>query len=235
MLRMGFAEADITPDRPVEPGSWRNTHRSADNMRAEEYLKDPCGASSLPFWKTEQLTFPQGVSVIRDDLYAAEQHGGTEEPYFKMIHRLEKIRTPELPAPFRTVACGPEGFADHIRECYTGEGITADELRACARRPVYTPDLWIAVEDETNGRIAASGIADLDARTGEGILEWIQVSPDYRRRGLGRFTVLELLRRMRGRAAFATVSGRVNNPDNPYALYRGCGFTDPVIWHVIRE
>jgi hypothetical protein len=27
----------------------------------------------------------------------------------------------------------------------------------------------------------------------------------------------------------------VNNPDNPFALYRSCGFTDPVIWHIIRN
>ena len=97
-------------------------------MRAEEYLKDPCGASSLPFWKTKQLILPRGVTVIRDDLYTPEQHGGTEEPYFKLVHRLEGLCPPELPASFRTVPYGPEGFARHIRECYTEEGITADEL-----------------------------------------------------------------------------------------------------------
>ena len=204
-------------------------------MRAEEYLKDPCRASSLPFWKTEQLILPRGVTVIRDDLYTAERNGGTEEPYFKLVHRMETLCPPKLPDSFRIVPCEPEGFARHIRECYAEEGVNADELRACARRPVYDPELWIAVEDETNGRIAASGIADLDTSIGEGILEWIQVSPEYRRRGLGKYIVLELLRRMRGKAELATVSGRMYNPDNPYALYRGCGFTDPVIWHVVRE
>ena len=204
-------------------------------MRAEEYLKDPCRVSSLPFWKTEQLILPRGVTVIRDDLYIAERNGGTEEPYFKLVHRLETLCPPKLPDSFRIVPCEPEGFARHIRECYAEEGVNADELRACARRPVYDPELWIAVEDETNGRIAASGIADLDTSIGEGILEWIQVSPEYRRRGLGKYIVLELLRRMRGKAELATVSGRMYNPDNPYALYRGCGFTDPVIWHVVRE
>ena len=136
-------------------------------MRAEEYLKDPCRVSSLPFWKTEQLILPRGVTVIRDDLYIAERNGGTEEPYFKLVHRLETLCPPKLPDSFRIVPCEPEGFARHIRECYAEEGVNADELRACARRPDYDPELWIAVEDETNGRIAASGIADLDARIGE--------------------------------------------------------------------
>ena len=204
-------------------------------MNVKDYRADPCRASSLPFWKTEQVTVPEHITIFREDRFDAAQCGGTDEPYFRLIHRLEGIERPALPEPFRTVPCDAEGFARHIRECYTEECITADELRICARRPVYDPDLWIAVADMTNGRIAASGIADADTRIGEGILEWIQVSPDYRHRGLGKYIVRELLYRMKGKADFATVSGRVNNPDNPFALYRSCGFTDPVIWHIIRN
>ena len=75
-----------------------------------------------------------------------------------------------------------------------------------------------------------------DRRIGEGILEWVQVSPTYRRKGLGRFVVCELLRRLRNEgASFATVSGRTQNKDRPLLLYLSCGFTDPVIWHVITK
>ena len=139
-----------------------------------------------------------------------------------------------MPEPFSIVPCDAEGFARHIRECYTDECITADELGDCVRRPVYDPDLWIMVADATNGRMAASGIADADRRIGEGILEWIQVSPDYRRRGLGQFIVRELLSRMKGKVDFVTVSGKMNNPGNPLGMYLSCGFRDPVIWHVSR-
>ena len=84
-----------------------------------------------------------------------------------------------------------------------------------------------------NGRIVATGIGELDKRIGEGVLEWIQVSSGYRRKGLGRFLVCELLCRMQERAAFVTVSGRMKNASKPDALYQACGFTDPVIWHVL--
>ena len=36
-------------------------------------------------------------------------------------------------------------------------------------------------------------------------------------------------------ATFATVSGQCNNPTNPEALYRKCGFTGSDVWHVLRK
>lgn len=203
-------------------------------MNANDYRADPCRASSLPFWKTESLVVPDHVTILRDDEFDASVCAGVDEPYFRLIHRMDGIDKPELPEPFRIVPCDAEGFARHIRECYTEESVTEDELRTCAGLAVYDPDLWIMVADATNGRMAASGIADADRRIGEGILEWIQVSPDYRRRGLGRFIVRELLYRMKGKADFATVSGKMSNPGNPFGMYLSCGFRDPVIWHVIR-
>ena len=79
------------------------------------------------------------------------------------------------------------------------------------------------------------GIGEIDPRIGEGILEWIQVSPAYRRRGLGQVLVCRLLEHMRGKARFVTVSGRLNSPSQPLALYLSCGFQHPVIWHVLTR
>ena len=44
-----------------------------------------------------------------------------------------------------------------------------------------------------------------------------------------------LLNRMAGRAAFATVSGQVNNITNPEGLYRRCGFTGSDVWHILKK
>ena len=113
--------------------------------------------------------------------------------------------------------------------------MTVEELRSYMNHPVYVPKLWIAVRELENGTIAASGIAEYDRRIGEGILEWIQVSPEYRRRGLGKYIVKELLYRMKGKADFVTVSGKVKNKTNPLALYEHCGFSEKVIWHVLSK
>ena len=42
--------------------------------------------------------------------------------------------------------------------------------------------------------------------------------------------VNELLYRLKGQADFVTVSGDVNNEDNPLGLYEKCGFVDKRIW-----
>lgn len=78
-------------------------------------------------------------------------------------------------------------------------------------------------------------MADLDPYMKEGILEWIQVLPEYRRKGLGKALVCELLTRMKGKAKFSTVSGDCNNINNPINLYRKCGFIGNSIWYIAYE
>lgn len=230
---MAFSDRDDVKQWLKELGP--TVQQYADVLERELYRADPCRASSLSFRKTEETVIPENMTVLREDQFDASECKGMDEPYFKLVHRLTEVECPELPAPFAVVRGSVGDFARHIGECYTEEGVTAEELAEYTHRPGYDPDLWIAVADTMNGRIVASGIAETDSRIGEGSLEWIQVSPEYRRKGLGWYIVCELLRRMRGKVGLATVSGRLNHPDNPLALYRSCGFTDCVIWHVIRN
>ena len=204
-------------------------------MTIEEYLSDPCSASSLPLWKTETINVPDSLLIIRDDAFIADQFTEyNDAPYFKVIHRLSGISEQHLNGKFQLVSASVEDYAQHIHTCYGWE-ITAMDLKAYMSHPVYHPDLWLAVKDMETGQIIASGIAELDARIGEGILEWIQVSPNYRRMGFGKYIVQELLWRMKDRASFVTVSGELNNKSNPLALYLRCGFTHTVIWHILSR
>ncbi len=204
-------------------------------MQPEQYLRDPCSASSLPLWKTNVFAVPPSITVVRDDAFHCASEACSDTKYFKMIHRLSGLTTQELPYGYSLVDADAQTLAAHIQSCYKSESISAEELIRCTERDVYCADLWIAVRENASGRIVASGIADLDRTIREGIPEWIQVSPDVRRRGFGRFVVNELLCRMTGKADFATVSGRLDNESNPFALYQSCGFCDPVIWHVVRS
>ncbi|MBR6525201.1 MAG: GNAT family N-acetyltransferase [Clostridia bacterium] len=87
----------------------------------------------------------------------------------------------------------------------------------------------------TSGKIVGCGMADFDSQMQEGIIEWIQVLPEYRGKKIGQLLVNELLLRMKTMAKFATVSGQMNNPSSPEKLYRKCGFVGNDIWHILRS
>lgn len=205
-------------------------------MTKEQYLENPCRVSSIPYWKTGTVTVPAGMEILhRDDFVAPEWAGYTDEPYFRLRHDLQGLSTPILCAGYSLCNASLDDFAAHINCCYESIGITGEELRHYTARAVYDPALWLAVRDERTGKIVATGIGELDRELGEGVLEWVQVSPEHRGQGLGRYIVLELLRRMKDSARFATVSGQCHNPTAPESLYRACGFTGTDVWHILRK
>lgn len=172
------------------------------NITRQQYLQNPCGASSLP--------------------------------YFRLYHDLQGLRAAVLPEGFRLCEAATADYAAHINQCYGDGSITEAEISAYAQHPVYSAELWDAVQALESKEIVATGVAELDEDVGEGILEWIQVSPAYRGHGLESYVVTELLTRMSKKARFATVSGQVNNPSNPEGLYRKCGFQGNDVWHIMR-
>lgn len=201
-----------------------------------DYLRDPCRSSSLPWWKTAEMTIPDDMLILHDaDFHSSILEHYSDDPYFRLLHPMETLQIPKLPSGFEIK---PTSFAElsaHINSCYGGTCFTEDTLRSYASHRVYAPDCWLAIADKHTGMIVASGIGELDLTVHEGALEWIQVSSDYQRLGLGRCIVLELLHRMHGRASFVTVSGQCNNPSHPESLYRSCGFLGTGIWHILHR
>lgn len=202
----------------------------------EQYLADPCKVSSIPYWKAKSITVPDGIKILHQDEYdSAENKHFVDEPYFRLIHNLKGLAEPVLPQGYSLCAATLSEYAAHISSCYEEIGITVEELQNYTLRPVYDAALWLAVKDDQTDKIVATGIAESDREIGEGVLEWIQVSQGHRGKGLGRYIVSELLWRMKSKAGFATVSGQRNNPTNPEALYRKCGFTGNNVWHILRK
>lgn len=202
----------------------------------EDYLKNPCRESSIPYWKAKSISVPQEIKILhQDDYHAAKYPQYTDEPYFRLKHDLNGLSAPQLPQGYALCVPALKCFAAHINQCYPGSHIREADLQAYTARPVYLSSLWLAVQDNKTGDIVATGIAELDSDCKEGILEWIQVSEQDRGRGLGSYIVNELLWRMKDIARFATVSGQCNNPTNPESLYRRCGFTGNDVWHILKR
>jgi GNAT superfamily N-acetyltransferase len=157
--------------------------------------------------------------------------------YFRLSHRGD-VQPVNLPTGFQFREADGTRDADRIASlinaCYSHAHLTEDTVRSWLNHPVYAPGLWVWVIDRVTQAPAALGIAELDPTVPEASLEWIQVLSTYRRQGLGRALVLELLRRASGRVAFTTVSGRAVAGAGPERLYRRCGFGGQDVWHVLR-
>ena len=160
------------------------------------------------------------------------------QAYFRLIHREPVKEKPSIPQGFRIapvdIARDIPNVAVFIGKCYAQLQPSKDAVRGWTEHPVFDQDLWVWIIDTQTDRPVGLGIAEMDWDIAEGSLEWIQVLPAYRGRGLGKTLVNELLFRLHDRAAFTTVAGEVNNQTNPEALYRSCGFVGNDLWWVLR-
>lgn len=200
------------------------------------YLRDPCRASALPYWKLRAGAYPEGVSVLHSremELRGLSPAGA--ELYFRLIHRLRQVPRAEVPDGYRLATLHMADYAQDLavmlKASYPDMQIDRNEVLAWTRRPVYAPELWLGLRDAVSGLLVASGIAEYDAEAREGVLDWVQVLPQARGRGLGKATVILLLNQLEGRADFVTVSGRLPEAE---AVYRACGFEGKDRWYVFR-
>jgi hypothetical protein len=206
-------------------------------LSLQEYLDNPCAASSIPYWKCKRINVPDNMKIVHEkDFLSSMLYDYNDEPYFRLYHSLENI-TQKVRNDIEVIsgkACVNE-YVKLINASYSDLSVTAGQIESYQHTSVYNPDLWILLKNKETGSILAGGIADYDSEVGELILEWIQVLPHYRRHGYGQFIVNCLLSKMQSVAKFATVSGKINNHSNPESLYRKCGFTGNDIWHILSK
>ena len=160
------------------------------------------------------------------------------QKYFRLIHRFEKLPKQFLPQGFHFQTVDTikdlQLVCSILKECYPGSLFTESVIKSWTFHPVFNPHLWIWILDSNNSKVAL-GIAEEDKIIPEASLEWIQVLPSYRKKGLGKALVYELLHRVKNNVPFVTVSGLQSNDSNPEQLYRSCGFTGSDIWLVFKR
>lgn len=204
----------------------------------ESYKANPCGTLSIPYWKNKSIEIPQNMRIVHEkDFSKSEYREYKDEPYFRLYHPLEEIKTVVyddiviVTAKQEDIPC----FVDVINQSYTDLSVTYEQLMGYTQTEVYHPELWIMAVNKEDSSVVGCGIADVDRELKEGILEWIQVVPAYRGKKIGQLIVNELLKRMSDVADFATVSGKVNNQTSPELLYRKCGFIGDDVWHILMK
>ena len=203
-----------------------------------EYLSNPCGTLSIPYWKAKSMTLPDNIKIVHEkDLLKNDLLSYDDVPYFRLFHPLERIQTgAKYSYQIKTAdASDISLIIEIINKSYADISVTYEQIFGYTTTRVYNKNLWVILYDNNLGIPVGCGIADFDDETREGILEWIQVLPDHRRKGAGQAIVNELLGRLKEIAAFATVSGQTHNITSPESLYRKCGFIGNDIWHILTS
>lgn len=157
------------------------------------------------------------------------------QKYFRLSRNFENIPENFLPSLFHIQCINVKNdfnqISSFLNVCYPDAQFSEDSILKWTCFPVFNPHFWIWIVNDDGFKVAL-GIADFDDSIKEISLEWIQVHPEFRNKGLGKALVYELLRRGIGKASFATVSGSLQNESNPEKLYRSCGFSGSDIWYV---
>lgn len=202
------------------------------------YLKKPCTASSIPYWKAKNITIPASMKILHEKDFSADLlKDYNDEPYFRLFHSMKRVKEVKLPGYELVTASAADidTIVTVINKSYEDLQVSVEQIQSYTKTPVYCPELWLMVKETGAGTCVGCGIADFDAETKELILEWIQVLPEYRGLNIGTAIVSELLWRGKEFADFATVSGKVENETKPEALYRKCGFSGNDVWHVLHK
>ena len=206
-----------------------------NGMDQKEYLKNPCGMLSIPYWKAKTTAIPDAVKVI----HCRDWNGqySNYQRYFRVMHNLDGL--PPIDFDYDTISIDYQArqLSEMMNASYLHEKIAVSEedILQWKSHATFREDLCVYINTD-HGRMAASGIAEYDEICREGTIEWVQVLPEYRRQGLGEKIVYALLHRLKSTgAAFVTVSGNLDNPSRPLDLYKKCGFHGDDIWYVCRE
>lgn len=203
-----------------------------------EYLNNPCGTLSIPYWKAKSITIPTDIKIQHDRDFSSDILSEyTDEKYFRLYHRLKDI--PEIVTDDFEITTATrrdiKEIVQIINDSYTDISVNKELIKGYTKTPVYNENLWIMVKEKATGKFVGCGLADYDAEAKELILEWIQVLPEYRGKKIGQLIVTELLFKMKGVADFASVSGKVDNITKPEVLYRKCGFVGNDVWHILHK
>ncbi len=99
----------------------------------------------------------------------------------------------------------------------------------------YFPDGWFFLLHQPTGSRVGLAISGYDPEMEEGFIDWVQVAPRFRHRGLGISLTSEAIRRLSDRARLITASGSLEAPFTLGDLFRECGLDQMRQWSILGQ
>lgn len=125
----------------------------------QSYLRDPCGTTSIPYWKYKTVAVPPNMKIVHQrELDAKLLAEYNDEPYFRLYHDLKNVRKTTVPEV--EIVPGSAYLSEFVRlinGSYTDICVTAEQMESCRHTPVYCPDLWLLLREKKTKTILAGG------------------------------------------------------------------------------
>lgn len=202
-------------------------------INKKEYLSNPCGTLSIPYWKNEIIKISSNIEIIHKNNF--KHQFNKYQRFYRLLNKLDSIENPKMNVEMINLEIDKAQLIEMINICYKNQNIsvTDSDIINFTKHPTYSDKLWIKIMEK--GMMVASGIAEYDKELNEGVLEWIQVLPEYQNKGYGKDIVNALLMKLQEIGAqFVTVSGNLDNI-NSLKLYKSCGFIGDDIWYICEK
>lgn len=118
--------------------------------------------------------------------------------FFRVKHSLNNTIVIDFDYDVISLDYQAKQLSEMINASYIHENITVSErdILQWKKHETFCEDLCIYINAD-GGKMVASGMAEYDETCREGIIEWIQVLPEYRNKGLGKKIVTALLSRLK--------------------------------------
>lgn len=109
-----------------------------------EYLNNPCGTISIPYWKAKTITIPPDMRILHDKDFSSDILSEyTDEKYFRLHHSLKDI--PKIVTDDFEIATATrkdiKTIAKIINDSYTDISVNKELIKGYTQTPVYNKNL----------------------------------------------------------------------------------------------
>jgi GNAT superfamily N-acetyltransferase len=119
--------------------------------------------------------------------------------------------------------------AELLNRCYPNHNYDAEGIFGWRDQPVFDDSLWIWVRTRGSNESVGLGISTYQESINETYLDWIQVLPQFQRKGIGKILVGEIINRAIEKSNIIRVTGKVDG------FYEKCGFGGTERWCLITR
>lgn len=117
-----------------------------------EYLNNPCGTLSIPYWKAKNIAIPPDMQILHDKDFSADTLSDyTDEKYFRIYHNLKDI-SKIIANDFEiTTATRKDikAIVQIINESYTDISVNKELIKSYTKT-MQTCGLWLKKKQRAN-------------------------------------------------------------------------------------